>query len=151
MRGPEVIALLLVLAAVTLIWALHVRYRQRELVHRERMSAIEKGVPLPESREAGTPRIYLLRGMIWLFAGISLSALLLGVSLTTGHSRSYRERLITSEQFRRMGASPEQVQQLLTDNTPEPALPLGVCLLGLVPAGVGIAYLIFYRVERKSS
>jgi hypothetical protein len=35
------------------------------------------------------------------------------------------------------------------DNRPIPELPLGFSLLGLVPAGVGIAYLIVYRLEKK--
>ena len=81
------------LALVLLGYALYLRFRRRELRHKERMAAIEKGVALPDLTdiEAG-PRIYLLRGMIWLLSGITLSVFLLVLSATTRFPKSAEER-----------------------------------------------------------
>ena len=48
-----------------------------------------------------------------------------------------------------VGASEELIRQVENDNRPVQDFPLGFSLLGLVPAGIGIAYLIVYRLERK--
>jgi hypothetical protein len=59
------------------VYALYMRFRRRELQHKERMAAIEKGVTLPDLTDVETgPRIYLLRGLIWLLSGIALSVFL---------------------------------------------------------------------------
>ena len=47
------------------------------------------------------------------------------------------------------GRRSKLIRQVQNDNRPIPELPLGFSLLGLVPAGVGIAYLIVYRLEKK--
>ena len=84
MQPEFVLALFPITAACIFIFALYMRFRRRELQHKERLAAIEKGVGLPELNdfEPG-PRIYLLRGMIWLFSGLTLLVFLVGVSLTT--------------------------------------------------------------------
>ncbi len=95
--------------------------RRREMIHRERLAAIEKGLPLPPEEPAGMdgstpgPRNYLLRGLVWLFLGAGL----------------FTAVLLTS-----MFAEP--------DDRP---IIARFFFAGLVPAGVGIAYLIFYSVE----
>jgi len=53
------------------------RHKRAVLRHEERMAVIEKGGLLPELDEEGptaprTPRVYLLRGMLWLFVGIAV-------------------------------------------------------------------------------
>src|SRR5690242_7121135 len=65
---------LLVIAAVLLVgFTLLMRYRKAELRHRERMTAMEKGIALPAdpapAKAPWSPRVYLLRGLMWLFTG----------------------------------------------------------------------------------
>ena len=150
--GPlTAMALLLFFAAATLIWALNLRYRRRELGHRERMAAIEKGVSVPalsDSSEMGsTQRAYLLRGMIWLFTGVALVVCLLGISLTTRTTVSLGDRIYQAKYLKEIGATPEQIQVAVNDTTAVYGVPPGFALLGVIPAAVGIAYLIFYRSE----
>lgn len=86
-------------------------YRQRrtliELHHRERLTAIEKGVEVPAPPEGlldvrkPSPHAALLRGLVWLFVGIGLLFAL-------------------------------------------PHIDTDLRYVGLIPGGVGLAYLIFY-------
>ena len=152
---PVGLGLLLFLAAGTFIWALNLRYRVRELRHRERLAAIEKGVSGPAladlSEMGATPRAYLLRGMIWLFTGVSLVVCLLGISLTTRTTASLGDRIYQAKYLKEIGATPEQIQVALNDTTAVYEVPPGIALLGVIPAAVGIAYLIFYRSEMNRS
>ncbi len=89
----------------------------REMLHRERMLALEKGLPPPaepprDSRRQLSSHEYLLRGLLWLFVGLGLLAFCWTFALTFPMGKFFR---------------------------------LG--LLGFVPVGVGLAYLIFYLVE----
>jgi hypothetical protein len=143
-----------ILSTSVIIWALTLRFRRRELQHKERLAAIEKGAPLPaltdvERRAPWTPRVYLLRGMMWLFSGIGLTLFLAGISSTTFHVKSVEERVRAAQQLKRFGATDEQVQQVQNDTTPHNDLPPGFALIGLVPIGVGLAYLLSYRAENK--
>lgn len=140
------------LALVVFGYALYLRFRRRELQHKERMAAIEKGVALPDLTdvEAG-PRIYLLRGMIWLLSGIALSVCLLVVSATTRFPKSVNERFGEADRIARWGGTADQIKQAQNDTSPYERVPYAVSLVGLVPIGVGAAYLIFYRVERTRS
>jgi hypothetical protein len=90
--------------------------RAMELLHAERMAAIERGMELPASSLEITgdeiasvkkPRTALLPGLVWLFVGLAISI----------------ARLSVGE-----GA------------------PL---MIGLIPAGIGLAYLIYYFVEER--
>jgi hypothetical protein len=139
-------------AAGLLVYGLYLRFRRRELQHKERMAAIEKGVALPDLTdvEAG-PRIYLLRGMIWLLSGIALSVCLLVVSATTRFPKSAEERFREANTIQRWGGTAEQIQAAQNDTSPFERLPYAVSLIGLVPVAVGAAYLIFYRVETARS
>src|SRR6266576_3886983 len=72
-----ILVTVIVSAVVILIWSLTLRYKRRELQHKERLAAIEKGAPAPpqtniQHRTPWTPRTYLLRGMMWLFGGIGM-------------------------------------------------------------------------------
>jgi hypothetical protein len=152
--GPQTVLISFVLAtAAVFVWALTLRYRQRELLHRERLAAIEKGIALTDlpnmDRLDASSRIYLLRGMIWLFTGIFLTLFLVAVSITTAQPKSLNRRLSEAQQAQSLGASPEQIQQIQNDVTKQVGLPVGFSLLGLVPLGVGLAYLIFYYTETK--
>jgi hypothetical protein len=155
---PEVIIipLLAAAAAAVAIWALTLRYRRRELEHKERLAAIEKGAPLPaitglDVPAAGPSRAYLLRGLIWLFGGIGISIFLFGLAITTEHAKTVQQRAFEIWRLKQVGASEELIQQVQNDNTPYRELPLGLGLAGLAPAGVGLAYLIAHHVEKKNS
>jgi Domain of unknown function (DUF6249) len=106
-------------AVLILLCSLALRYKRRELEHKERLAALEKGAPWPPIEQVQrtapwSPRVYLLRGLIWFFSGIGLTLFLVAMTITLG-----------------------------------PPL-LGAAFIGLVPIGVGAAYLIFYRVEAKN-
>jgi hypothetical protein len=141
------------LAAVGLfVYALYLRFRRRELQHKERMAAIEKGVAVPDLTdiEAG-PRIYLLRGMIWLLSGLALSVFLLVLSATTQFPKSAEQRFREANTIARLGGTAEQIQEAQNDTDSQYRLPYAVSLIGLIPIGVGVAYLIFHRVETTRS
>jgi hypothetical protein len=130
------------------VYALYLRFRRRELQHKERLAAIEKGVALPDLTDIETgPRIYLLRGMIWLFGGIGLVACLLAISATTRFPKSVDHRFREANEIQRWGGTAEQILKAQNDTSPYERLPYAVSLIGLVPVGVGVAYLIFYRAE----
>jgi hypothetical protein len=143
-----------VLSTTIIIWALTLRFRRREMQHKERLAAIEKGAPLPaltdiEQRAPWTPRVYLLRGMMWLFSGIGLTLFLAGFSASTFHVKSVEDRVMAAQELKRLGATDEQVAQVQSDTTLRHNLAPGFALIGLVPMGVGLAYLLSYRVENK--
>jgi hypothetical protein len=91
--------------------------RAMELLHAERMAAIERGMELPASSleilgdqlaSAKKPRTALLPGLVWLFVGLAISA-----------------------------------SRLSYDNDGAPLF------VGLIPTGIGLAYLIYYFVEER--
>ena len=140
------------LAAVGLVvYALYLRFRRRELQHKERMAAIEKGVALPDLTdiEAG-PRIYLLRGMIWLLSGIAVSVSLLVIAATMHFPKSVEQRYREAQTIQRWGGTEDQIRAAQDDTSPRERLPYTVSVVGLVPIAVGVAYLIFHRVETRS-
>lgn len=100
-------------------WLTHQR---RAMIHRERLTAIEKGVELPpleqEVRRSNwnVQRVLLLAGFIWISIGIA-SFVVLNVLL----------------------AHPEG----LTD------LPQGFQWIGIAPVLIGLSHLIVYLVGRK--
>jgi hypothetical protein len=95
--------------------------RTREMLHRERMIALEKGLPAPaEPAKVSKPQLssrhYLFRGLMWFFVGAGLLAFCWTVALAFPGNEDDRE-------VARLG------------------------LLGFVPVGVGLAYLVFYLIE----
>jgi hypothetical protein len=158
--GPEAVVTIMVLSgAGIIIWALNIRYRRQELRHKERMAAIEKGAELPaEPAERPpapwSPRVYLLRGLIWLFTGLGLSTFLLGLSLSIGsRPETVQDRLWSAQRLRGNGATEEEVKQYVNESkgSVHREMPEGIALIGLIPMGVGIAYLIYYRGEQSRS
>jgi hypothetical protein len=127
------------------------RYKVRELEHKEKLAALEKGVDLPTPRVAPwTPRTYLLHGMIWLFAGLASMVAILAIAITLQTQPVSAEQKVRNvTEARARGATPEELQLLLHESGNNPGIPIGLGLLGLIPVGVGIAYLIFYRMESK--
>ena len=90
--------------------------RAMELLHAERMAAIERGMELPPVQfeiETGPadgrrPRTALLPGLMWLFVGLAIV-----------------------------------IHGLATDFDGPPLF------VGLIPVGIGLAYLIYYYVEER--
>ncbi len=154
-----VVIFLVGIAAAIVIWSLFLRYKRQEMRHNERMTALEKGAELPaEPVERPplpwSPRVYLLRGLIWLFTGLGLSAFLLGLSLSIGaRTESLENRLWRAQEFRHNGATEDEIKQYLSQsqNSSGTKMPLGFGLIGLIPMGVGLAYVIYYRGEDKGA
>src|SRR5207302_5713422 len=97
-----------------------------------------------------TPRIYLLRGLIWLFSGIAAVIFLAGLAMTVIETDSLERRMWRAEQLRSAGMPEEQWKRVINEPLQShPQIPAGLALIGLVPIGVGLAYLIFYAGERK--
>jgi hypothetical protein len=141
---------LLIVGAIVVFMILASRYNARELQHKEMIAALEKGVDLPTRPSAPwTPRTYLLHGMIWLFVGLTSLAALFALAVTSNQPQSVEMKLRAVNNARAGGATPEEIQMLLNDPHPAQGLPIGIGFLGLIPIGVGLAYLIFYRVESK--
>jgi hypothetical protein len=139
--------LLFAAALITPAWALYLRHKQRELMHRERMLAIEKGVALPDLPDSGWKRPaplglrqYLLRGLVWLFIGVSIMLWTLGLSASWYPERIPPDQIYAMRQNKEVTITPRREQ----------GLPWGMALFGLIPAGVGAAYLITYSVERRN-
>jgi len=120
--------MLIASVAAILIVGLTLRYRRRELQHKERLAAMEKGAPLPaltdfEQRAPWTPRMYLLRGLMWLFGGIGLTLFLLAVSSATHRPRSASDRAFAAQRMKDFGGSEEQIRQVQNDNSPREGMP----------------------------
>jgi 4-hydroxybenzoate polyprenyltransferase len=88
-----------------------------ELLHTERMAAIERGMDLPASSleilgdqiaRSKRPRTALLPGLVWLFVGVAIA-----------------------------------LSRLTIDGNEAPLM------VGLIPAGIGLAYLIYYFLEER--
>jgi hypothetical protein len=102
------------------------RHQQRAMVHRERLSALEKGLDLPAWSDEAPSRfdvgmVLLLSGLIWLAIGLGgmLAAFVI--------------------------VSQPQIQ-----NLPE-APPPQIALIGVPVALVGVAHLIVYGIRRRGS
>jgi hypothetical protein len=144
-----------VIVAVTglVAYFMTLRFRRRELQHKEWMAAIEKGVPLPAldalETSMGGSRTYLLKGMVWLACGVTLM-LFLSVWTSTGQPPSVETKVREAQQLRELGYTDQQILGLTSQNA-RPIFPIGLSMIGLVPAGIGIAYLAFYRIEKQRS
>jgi hypothetical protein len=102
------------------------RHQQRAMVHRERLSALEKGIDVPAWSEEGPSRfdvglVLLLSGLIWLAIGLG-----------------------------GMVAAFVIISQPQLQNVPQ-APPPQIALIGLPVALVGVAHLIVYRIRRRGS
>ena len=110
--------------------------REREMLHRERMLAMEKGLqPPPDIREMpprevlqavekltqARPRNYLLRGLVWLFVGLGA--------------------YVSMQMFPAFW-----VGRML----PAPLSWALFPFLAFIPAGIGVAFLIYYAIEASN-
>jgi len=153
----EVMMLVLIVGGLAFLMVVMIlRHRQAVLRHDERLQVIERGgvlPPLVEERPKApwTPRTYLLRGMIWLYTGIAITIILGALALSASHPPSMSSKVWQVKNLRDNGATEQQIQQYMreADNQRE-GMPLGAACIGLIPIGVGIAYLVFYRKEQQT-
>lgn len=154
--GPEIVLIFMVGAAVAIIvLSLSFRYKRQELRHKERMTALEKGAELPADpverpRVPWSPRVYLLRGLVWLFTGIALTTFLFALSASfNSRPPGIEDRFWEAQRLRNNGMPEEQVKAFLDSKEPTKRayFPEGFSLIGLIPIGVGLAYIIYYRGE----
>ncbi len=154
--GPIAAMCLICFSALVVVLAvLQTRFRNLQLLHQERMAALEKGVPVPVARALApwSPRVYLLRGLIWSASGLAIMICLLGLAAASAHhpesteSRMWRAKTLTQN----LGISMDQAQQIVDKDQEidDRRVPLSIALLGLIPLGVGIAYLIFYYSDES--
>jgi hypothetical protein len=155
MRGVQLQNMFLLLTiAVVVVLALYLRYRKQQLFHQERLVAMEKGIPVPKgyAPEPWSPRIYLLRGLLWSCAGIAISISLLGIALSTRSPLSDESVLWRAKNLANSAGIPMEEAKLIVEKdrgNHDQGMPVGVALLGLIPIGVGAAYLIFYNTGDK--
>jgi len=80
-------------AAVVAIAAMSFRQKRRELIHRERLALIEKGVEIPPAlladSAAPTASSCLLRGLIYVLVGVALSIFFVAMALAEGDKEMY--------------------------------------------------------------
>jgi len=153
---PEIMVLSfttgLLIIVLALLW---LRFRNQQLQHQERMGALEKGVAvLPAGVPPAGPRVYLLRGLVWSFVGAALTIALLGVGIT---AQTHPRRLpaeVLAHQAKSvavdLGIPMDQAREMVNKDeaarvASSEGFPLALALFGLIPLGVGVAYLIFYR------
>jgi hypothetical protein len=142
-------------ALIVVVVLLLLRHRNLEMRHQERLAALEKGVVPPANAAPApwSPRVYYLRGLIWSFTGAALIVTLLAISLTSrrhyhesaellsARARGVSENLqIPIEQAREIVAR-DETQRAAEDT----GVPPAISLFGLIPLGVGLAYIMFYR------
>ncbi len=154
MRTNEGIALvfLVVMAGLVIGAALFYRFKRRELDYKERMAALEKGAALPvldDPAHGWRPRAYLLRGLVWLFVGLSMMIFIGGVALTQDRREPAWARVEQAQRAKEKGATEEQIQAIMNEHRRD-GMNVAVALIGLIPAGVGLAYLLTYRIENRN-
>jgi hypothetical protein len=124
---------------------------------KRRVQRGQPGVDLPALTDAAetpwTPRVYLLRGLMWLLSGIAIAIFLVGVSFTSRRIERPDEQMWRVQGMKRtLDLSDEQVKALLAESPRQhEGVPLPIALFGLIPAAIGAAYLIVYRVERSQA
>jgi hypothetical protein len=151
---PEMmVGLLFFCALAVTLTVLYLRHRNLELLHRERMAALEKGasIPVVPGPAPWSSRVYLLRGLIWSLTGAALVVFLYGASaaIQTGHE-SARDKAYQAEEISRsLSISPQQAQAMVEKDAAQrtSAAPLAISMLGLIPLAVGLAYLAFYFTD----
>ena len=145
MHSDAIVLTVLILCGLAFLTVLMIlRHRLAVLRHQERLQVIERGGVLP-------PRTYLLRGMMWLYTGIAIAIMLGAISVSASRPPSMSSKVWQVKNLRDNGATEQQIQQYMREADNErDGLPLGAATVGLIPIGVGVAYLMFYRKEQQT-
>jgi amino acid transporter len=146
------LALVAFLIFVLILAVLYLRYRQKLMLHQERMSALEKGTAIPLGPEPApwSPRVYLLRGLIWSFSGAAVIVCLLGLSWSSQRPQSAEIVALRAREISQSLQIPiDQARQIAEKDqaTERTGMSPGVAMLGVVPLAVGLAYLVFYFTD----
>ena len=141
--------LLSVLAVI--LTMLLLRHRKQQMQHQERLAALEKGAPIPLGTDPApwSPRVFLLRGLIWSFSGAAVIICLVGIALSTqrtnqmtGETLIWRARNLSQSSSIPFDEAKKVIEK---DQSVEVrGMPASVALLGALPLAVGLAYLVFY-------
>jgi hypothetical protein len=148
--GNEVLEIFFLVALAITVVALYFRYRKLQLVHRECMTALEKGVPIPNIQTEASPwspRVYLLRGLVWSLVGVAFIASFLAIAHSTQRPESAEWAFLRAKSLSQdQGISMEEAKRIIEkdQSSRQQGVPWGMAMLGLIPVGVGIAHLIFY-------
>ena len=150
MNTEAVLMMVMTAAGLAIVFGvLFARNRTEQLLHLERMAAMEKGLAAPayEPQRPWTPRVYLLRGLVWSFVGVAVIVGLLGLSAAsrrpqTGSEMAWNAKTLSDS----TGMSREEARQIVEKDaaTRVIGMPSSVSLLGSIPLAVGLAYLVFY-------
>ena len=157
MRDASLVLVFFVLSVVVIVVvALVLRHRREYMVHQERMAAIDKGAPIPSGPEPApwSPRVFLLRGLIWSFSGVAVVIALLGISWATVRTVQPSAVWVAQDSkavSERLGIPIDQARQMVEkDQAAETrGMPVGVAVLGVLPLAVGLAYLVFYYTDES--
>jgi len=148
---PEAVLMVMFVFGVlaVVLGILFVRNRQQQMLHEERMAALEKGttIPLGPPPKPWSPRVYLLRGLIWTFSGLALGVCLAGLSTTSSRPYPVEVTAANARSVSQLLDIPLDQARKMVERDQEHGMPVGVALLGLIPLGVGIAYLIYFWTD----
>jgi hypothetical protein len=152
--GDWIIAFVVLCVLVVTLVVLYLRHRNQQMLHQERLTALEKGTALPVAspRAPWSPRVYLLRGLIWSFSGAALLICLLGLAVSSNRPQSAESMMWSAKNLSRNLEIPlDQARQIVEKDraTREQGMPTAVALLGLIPLAVGLAYLVFYYTDES--
>jgi len=131
-----IVAVVIVAGVFSAAFQQYLRQQRRQMIHRERLAALEKGIELPpveqeiQRRSWNVQRILLLAGLIWLSLGIGLYLVLNGLVGQTF------QVLWTNDRF----GNPLWVPVLVRD---------GMQYSGVALIGIGISHLVVYAMGRK--
>lgn len=139
-------------ALVVILAVLQLRHRNLESLHQERMAALEKGAALPmmPGPAPWSPRVHLLRGLIWSLAGVALVVCLYGIAASTTRRDSAEDMAYTARNLSRNLDIPlDQARQIVEKDAAadDRGSRKAIALLGLIPLAVGLAYLAFYFTD----
>jgi hypothetical protein len=147
-------AFLVVAMFALILAAIYLRHRKMQMLHLERMAALEKGTAVPVWRTLApwSPRVYLLRGLMWSMGGAALTLAILGISASTHQPESWQSVMYDSRNLSvNLDIPLEQARKIVEQDRAGrvPGMPSTVALLGLIPLGIGLAYLAFYYTDDK--
>ncbi|HVH72964.1 MAG TPA: DUF6249 domain-containing protein [Candidatus Dormibacteraeota bacterium] len=117
------VAIVLVALIGLVGFKLWLQHQRRMLIHRERLTAVEKGVELPSVEEEvrrnnwKIQRFLLLSGLVWISLGVGVFVF-----------------------FSAVLAHPQHEQ-----------IPQGIQWMGIAPALIGVSHLIVYVVSRRKA
>jgi hypothetical protein len=134
-RSGGLIVVALIAFAAFNLW---LRQQRRQMIHRERLAALEKGIELPAIPSDARPvawnvqAILLLAGLCWVAVGLATFVVL-------------------SELISNAPPLPSADSTVSFDRVPPSSfIPKGLQSLGVLPLGIGIAHLIVYLSMRRN-